>query len=217
MAVPAEPVAEITFSIGEAAAMIGVSTHTVRAWERRYRIVSPMRSPTGQRRYTADDIEVLRQVKHDSRVHRLSMRVATMAAQGLVALDEPDTASAPAAAARAADPLRLAVDLVSEIVLVIDARGRIVHANTVFVRLSGVLPRQLRGSAFADYVDAFDRAKAVKLYESPLRQRRGWELNIRAPGRGAMFSIDCWPVTNGEHPVLLLIGHDVAPEPGDDD
>src|SRR5689334_23736163 len=128
MAVPAEPVAEITFSIGEAAAMIGVSTHTVRAWERRYRIVSPMRSPTGQRRYTADDIEVLRQVKHDSRVHRLSMRVATMAAQGLVALDEPDAASAPAAAARAADPLRLAVDLVSEIVLVIDARGRIVHA-----------------------------------------------------------------------------------------
>lgn len=217
-AAPGAPVAEITFSIGEAAAMIGVSTHTVRAWERRHRIVSPMRTPVGHRRYTTDDVELLRQVKLESRVHKLSMKVATMAAHGLVALDEPDPASASAATggAQGADPLLLAVDLVSEIVLVLDPRGRIVHANTVFVRFAGVLPRHVRGAAFVDYVDAFDRAKAVKLYEAPLRQRRGWELNIRARRRRAMFSIDCWPVSSAGQRLLLLIGHDVGPEPRDD-
>src|SRR5207237_3794351 len=48
---------------GEAAAIVGVQPHTLRAWERRYAVVMPRRSRSNQRRYTIDDIRVLSAVK----------------------------------------------------------------------------------------------------------------------------------------------------------
>ncbi|HXM57506.1 MAG TPA: MerR family transcriptional regulator [Candidatus Dormibacteraeota bacterium] len=217
---------DIAFAIGEVAAMLGVSPHTIRAWERRHLVVRPQRTITGQRRYTYDDIELLRQMKHERHVHGFTMRMAALAAQGVVVPDTavPDAAGvAPLDVAAIADagddPLRMVADLVSEVVLVIDGGGRIVHANTAFVRFSGALLGQLRGAAFLDFVDPFDRAKAVQVYQSPMRQRRGWELSLRAPRQELLYSFDCWPVASGDGPMLVLIGRDVpsggsAPEVG---
>ena len=39
-------------SIGEAAAIVGVEPHTLRAWERRDHALRPSRAPSNQRRYT---------------------------------------------------------------------------------------------------------------------------------------------------------------------
>ncbi len=217
---------ELTFAIREAAAMLGVSPHTLRAWERRHSVPSPARTPSGQRRYSAEDVELLRQIKHQRRVHGYSMRVATMTAQGLI---DPEaigsSVATPGAGGRGVfdalrllpdqvpeavlDVLRLIPDLVPEVVVVLDAGGRVVHVNKAFARFTERLVGQLNGLPFADMVDPFERAKAVQMYRSPLRQRRGWELNLRARRRHALFSFDCWPVYAGGAAALVLIGHEV--------
>jgi CheY-like chemotaxis protein len=48
------------YSIGAVAGMLGVDVGTLRAWEERYSVVVPVRSPGGQRVYSRDDLEHLR-------------------------------------------------------------------------------------------------------------------------------------------------------------
>jgi MerR HTH family regulatory protein len=82
----------VLFSIGDVAAIVGLSRHTIRAWERRYHL-QPARTPSGQRRYTADDVALLLQVKHAVAQHGLSLRLAFGSARGEVnvpAIDEEE-------------------------------------------------------------------------------------------------------------------------------
>lgn len=55
--------AELTYPLRTAARLTGLSPELLRAWERRYGVVEPIRTPGGTRRYTAADIERLRLVK----------------------------------------------------------------------------------------------------------------------------------------------------------
>src|SRR5262245_64540879 len=48
------------YSIGAVAAMLGVETATLRAWEERYGVVIPARSAGAQRIYSRDELEQLR-------------------------------------------------------------------------------------------------------------------------------------------------------------
>ena len=43
--------------VGEVARRTGVGVSTLRAWERRFGVLTPERSPGGQRRYTDADVE----------------------------------------------------------------------------------------------------------------------------------------------------------------
>lgn len=54
---------EATFSVGAAARLTGLSPDLLRAWERRYRVVEPVRSAGGTRRYRESDVEKLRLMK----------------------------------------------------------------------------------------------------------------------------------------------------------
>ena len=60
---------EPTFRIGEVALMVGLSTHTIRIWERRYRLTRLWRSAAGNRRYRVDEVQLLQRVMYliDSR------------------------------------------------------------------------------------------------------------------------------------------------------
>ncbi|MPZ73007.1 MAG: MerR family transcriptional regulator [Nitriliruptorales bacterium] len=49
-----------TYSIGAVGRLVGIGTTTLRAWERRYGAVVPLRSPGGQRLYTRDQVDQLR-------------------------------------------------------------------------------------------------------------------------------------------------------------
>ncbi|HRK01214.1 MAG TPA: MerR family transcriptional regulator [Oligoflexia bacterium] len=49
-----------TFNVKAAANMSALTTHTLRAWERRYGVVTPRRSANGRRLYTMEDVEKLR-------------------------------------------------------------------------------------------------------------------------------------------------------------
>src|SRR5262249_39099710 len=51
---------EPTYSLGAVARLTGLSQHVLRAWERRYGAVTPVRSPGGTRRYRESDVERLR-------------------------------------------------------------------------------------------------------------------------------------------------------------
>jgi methanogenic corrinoid protein MtbC1 len=52
-----------TYRIHIASEMTGVSEGLIRAWERRYGVLKPKRTPSGYRAYTQADIEVLKRLK----------------------------------------------------------------------------------------------------------------------------------------------------------
>lgn len=51
------------YSIGKVSAVTGINTVTLRAWERRYGIVSPQRSDSGRRLYSEADVQRIREVQ----------------------------------------------------------------------------------------------------------------------------------------------------------
>ncbi len=54
---------DLTYRIHIASEMTGVSEGLIRAWERRYGVINPKRTPSGYRAYTPADIEVLKRLK----------------------------------------------------------------------------------------------------------------------------------------------------------
>jgi DNA-binding transcriptional MerR regulator len=54
---------ELTYPLRSAARLTGLSPEVLRAWERRYAVVEPLRTPGGTRRYRASDLERLRLLK----------------------------------------------------------------------------------------------------------------------------------------------------------
>jgi DNA-binding transcriptional MerR regulator/methylmalonyl-CoA mutase cobalamin-binding subunit len=63
-AAPDAPISnEPTYSLGAVARLTGLSPHVLRAWERRYGAVKPLRTPGGTRRYRESDVARLRQLR----------------------------------------------------------------------------------------------------------------------------------------------------------
>lgn len=54
---------ELTYPLGTTARLTGLSPEVLRAWERRYAAVQPLRTPGGTRRYRASDLERLQLLK----------------------------------------------------------------------------------------------------------------------------------------------------------
>jgi DNA-binding transcriptional MerR regulator len=55
--------AGLTYPLRSASRLTGLSPELLRAWERRYRVVEPLRTAGGTRRYSASDLERLRLLK----------------------------------------------------------------------------------------------------------------------------------------------------------
>ncbi len=53
-----------TFRIGAVSRLTGVTTDLIRVWERRYAVVKPLRTDSGNRLYTQEDIARLALIKH---------------------------------------------------------------------------------------------------------------------------------------------------------
>jgi len=51
------------YRIGEAARLIGVKTYVLRFWEGEFDEIDPIRTESGQRLYTEENLEVIREVK----------------------------------------------------------------------------------------------------------------------------------------------------------
>ncbi|MCI0382845.1 MerR family transcriptional regulator [Streptomyces sp. CNQ085] len=61
--VPGQEAEEVLLPVGAVAERLGMSTAALRAWERRYGLVSSGRSPGGHRRYSAGDLERLEHMR----------------------------------------------------------------------------------------------------------------------------------------------------------
>jgi DNA-binding transcriptional MerR regulator/methylmalonyl-CoA mutase cobalamin-binding subunit len=59
---PNSPDATELYPIGTVAGLTGVKPITLRAWERRYALISPQRTSSGHRRYSRDDIDRINRV-----------------------------------------------------------------------------------------------------------------------------------------------------------
>jgi PAS domain-containing protein len=182
------------FTIGEVATPIGVSPYTIRAWERRHRAVTPRRTPSRQRRYSADEVEALRRLRRETAARQPGRRAP---ARGL--------ASPGAALGVGADGWRTVADLLPDLILVLED-GAVLETNVAVARLTGGLRERLRGRRLPDLVEPFDRAHAVIACLSPLRRRRGWELSLRTARGGARCRFDCRPVRDGGRELLMLVG-----------
>lgn len=55
---------KLYYSIKEVAVMIGVAESTLRHWETEFSQLKPTRTPGGRRRYTQQDIEVVKQIAY---------------------------------------------------------------------------------------------------------------------------------------------------------
>ena len=91
----------------------GLSPHVLRAWERRYGVVAPHRSEGGQRLYSDQDVERLRQLRQlTARGHSIS-RIATLSLAELERL-EAEAPPAPAMRPDGAVESSEAAELVAE-------------------------------------------------------------------------------------------------------
>ncbi len=82
---------EMTYPLRAASRITGLSAELLRAWERRYGVVVPMRTPGGTRRYRAADLERLRLVKAAVDAgHRIG-RVSEMSDHELRAAAQPES------------------------------------------------------------------------------------------------------------------------------
>jgi len=93
--------AEPLYRIHAVAEMVGISENLLRAWERRYQVVSPRRSPSGYRGYSRADVELLRRV---TQLTREGMAIGDIAALlPTLRREVKGAATAPATATPATD------------------------------------------------------------------------------------------------------------------
>lgn len=204
------------YSIGEVAALLGVSTHTIRAWERRHGILSPARTSTRHRRYREEDVELLRDVKRAIDLNGFSLRVAFQAVSGVV---QPPRA--PEGVVRAPRQMpaviapneseiwRTVVDALPELILIVDEQGNIVETNVTVARAIGAVRQRLKGRKLIELVDPFDREKASLLYRPKLRNAMSWELNITTTTGARLYSFQTSALRQGERVLLMMIGHEM--------
>ena len=51
------------YTISKAATIVGVQTHVLRFWEKKFLFIKPRKSPTGRRYYSSSDIKYLLMIK----------------------------------------------------------------------------------------------------------------------------------------------------------
>lgn len=205
------------YKIGEVAAMLGVSAHTIRAWERRHGILRPLRTIARQRRYRLEDVGLLREVKRAIDLNGLSVRLAFETVTRGSGTPEPQTTATakpdemPDVALPAATDgaWRAVANVLSELILLIDHSGNVVEANTAAARTFDVVRQKLAGRTFASMVEPWDRDKAALMYRTQPRSVDGWEVNLTTPLGPRLFSFQSWSIRRGEDELVALIGSEM--------
>ena len=99
-----------TYHIGAAARATGVSTHTIRVWERRYGAVRPRRTPGGTRVYSESDVARLALLKQLTQSGRPISTIAKLPTEKLRELSGPEPATRETSAERGHELAQTAID-----------------------------------------------------------------------------------------------------------
>ena len=168
-------------SIGEVAAILRVSPHTIRAWERRRDGPRPGRTSTNQRRYTVEHVRALARLRRDQPAERAAE------------IDQP--------------VWRFIADQLDAPILILAEDGCTVDVNLAMARALGARRERLLRRPFGALVERRERAAAAAIAMGPRRQRRGWAVTLRATGSSAVrLTFDCWPALHSGARMLVLVG-----------
>ena len=206
------------FSIGEVASIVGLSRHTIRAWERRHRLVQPERTPSGQRRYKAEDVALLLRVKHAAVRRGVSLKVAVRCAQGKLSLPAvEDQLPATTGAVNGRGPAlgrqttgstwRSAANLVSQVIVMLDIDGSISAANRAASQALGVAPHEMVGRRFTDLLEETGgRTRLETALQRAYVQPSTFELELRSAPGVSRWAFECRPFSYEGRPRLAMFG-----------
>lgn len=215
--------------------MVGVSPHTIRAWERRHHVLSPHRTASRQRRYTPDDVELLLQVKRRVSAQGLSLKIAVQAAQGVLSVPSDDSFLPPsriegAGRSRAGDrpsaarqgsggsgpgepPWRAVADLLPQAIVVLDGQGSIVEANRAAVRMLGEPFEKLAGRPLRGWLDGGDPSLVSAAWRAPFKRDRDCALRLKTATGEVYLQCDLLPFTHQGAQQLAVIATAWARQP----
>jgi DNA-binding transcriptional MerR regulator len=180
------------FSIGEAAAIVGVSTHVLRSWERRLSLGINHRTSTNQRRYWIEDIQRFIAIRQ---LHETGGLPLVESAAHAMRLEKPPPAGTPRYEAAALNSFwAVLIDTLGDLLLVIDETGRIRAANEVARAELNV--RQ--GSSFARLAPIGWRHTYHSIHRATGAQARSGVLAMRA--RSGVIFVDACLVPVGHRP-----------------
>ena len=176
--------------------MLSVSPHTIRAWERRYQVLTPRRNAARQRRYSAEDIATLLQVKSSVTRYGVSLKVAVKAVQGELAVPAVDAqvdAKAGSSAAAVRQPAgelfwRSVVDLIPQAIVVLDRAGRVIEANAAAARVLAFPLERMVGRRLVDFVEPASRKRAAEILQAAFGHSQAFEVRLRQPRE----NYRCW-------------------------
>ena len=192
------------FSIGEAAAIVGVSTHVLRSWERRLSLGLNHRTSTNQRRYWIEDIQRFIAIRQ---LHKTWGLPLVESAAHAMKLDPHPAATASHHEGDALGPFWASlIDSLGELLLVIDEGGRIRAANKV--ARSRLNVRQ--GSSFVRLAPIGWRQTYHSIHRAAGAHPRSGVLAMR--GRSGVIFIDACLVPVGRRPdgPAVMIGRQVG-------
>jgi PAS domain-containing protein len=196
-----------TFSIGEVAAMVGVSTDSLRAWERRYNVISPLRTPKNQRRYSADDVRMLARISETCMDGVRSVQQAVMTVKGLL----PEGSAPGAAEVSDGQPLwREVLDRSGVPMLIVDVGGRIIDVNKVLLEVLGRSREAVQGRKVATIVSDEDR-DAVPAAATPVA---ALEIQLKTPAAPRRVLFDCKVVRQADDWFQVYIGRGMSQPAG---
>ena len=147
---------ELTLSIGDLARRTGVDIPTLRRWERYDGLLTPTRTPGGQRRYGAADVAAVLEL-----VALIGKGWATESAARAVA-DHRDTGAIVFDASL--------LDAVPTGVVVTNASNQVLYANPAIAGLLGLTPAEVEAAGGADFLDDEERGRVAAAFE---RMREG--------------------------------------------
>ncbi|HXM54867.1 MAG TPA: MerR family transcriptional regulator [Candidatus Dormibacteraeota bacterium] len=194
------------FAIGEVSAIVGLSRHTIRAWERRHGL-QPRRTATGQRRYTADDIALLLNVKHLVSRHRTSLKLAFGTAQGQLGLASPESGWS-------VSIWRSIADMLPQMIVVLDPWGQVYTGNRAASAAFGVPTDELCGRHLVELLQrGVDRDAVLDILRRTRERRTRFELELPTIAGRRRWSLDCRPFIHEGQPHLVLIGGPAVSSP----
>ena len=187
--------------------MLSVSPHTIRAWERRYQVLTPRRNAARQRRYSPEDIATLLRVKRSVTRYGVSLKVAVKAAQGELAVPAADAlvdlkpGSSAAAVRQPAGELfwRSVVDLIPQAIVVLDRAGRVMEANAAAARVLAFPLERMVGRRLVDFVEPAARKRAGEFLQAAFSQSQAFEVRLRQPREDYRCWFVCRPFMHDRH------------------
>ena len=190
------------FSIGEAAAIVGVSTHVIRSWERRLSIGLNHRTRSNQRRYWLEDVQRFAAIR---KLHVVGgLPLVESAARALSARSEASTDSPRVEPSRMKDYWARLIDILPSLLLVLDETGKVMTANaTARAKLNVRM-----GSSFTRFAPGGWRHTYQALRRGAGTRRQPTILAMRS--RSGILFVDASVVPLGrmpDTPVLVIGAH----------